>query len=49
MRFRKRLIEVEPAATLALVGASGLATASSRIDNLSGVRVREARQRHGKR
>ncbi len=47
MRFRKRFIEVKPAAMLALVGTAGLATQSSRIDNLSAVRA--ARQRHGKR
>ncbi len=47
MRFRKRLIEVEPAAMLALVSTAVLATQLSRIDNLSG--VRGARQRHGER
>ncbi|MFQ6024437.1 MAG: hypothetical protein ACE5NW_17110 [Acidiferrobacterales bacterium] len=48
MRFRSRLIEIALAATLAVVSTAALAAKWGRIDGLSGVRVRGARQRHGK-
>ena len=49
MRFRKRFIEVELAAMLALVGTAALAAQWGRIDDLSGVRARGACRRHGER
>ncbi|MFQ5759865.1 MAG: hypothetical protein ACE5HM_02710 [Acidiferrobacterales bacterium] len=49
MGFRKRLSKVELAATLAVVSTATLATKWGRIDDLSGVRVRGARRRYGKR
>jgi hypothetical protein len=49
MRFRDRLIEIVLAATLAVVSTAALAAKRGRIDDLSGVRVRGACRRHGKR
>ncbi len=49
MHFRKRMIEVEPIAMLAVVSTAALVARWGRVDDLSGVPVRRAHQRHGKR